>query len=108
MYFKRTQSATFTTLVTVNIPNEKGGFDKNGFTARFKRTTNDETNALRTLKNEEVVRQILVGWDLKDADTKEDVPFSEAELNAILLIDPSALAIAQAFFESVNGARTKN
>ncbi|UUZ68078.1 phage tail assembly chaperone [Polaromonas sp. P2-4] len=110
MAFKRTQNPTFTTPVTVNVPNEKGGFDKSTFVARFKRTTTDETAALREmgLSNKEVVRRQLTGWELKDADTQEDVPFTQENLEALLQIEPTPLATALAFWEAVNGARSKN
>lgn len=108
MAFKRTQSPTFTTPVTVNVPNDKGSFDKNTFNARFRRCPTDEVTQMRSMGNEDVVRRTLVGWDLKDEETQEDVPFSAGEMEAILQIQPSPLAIAQAFFEANNGARSKN
>lgn len=110
MAFKRTLSPTYTTPVTVNVPNDKGGFDKSTFIARFKRTTNDETQMLRdmALPLKDLVRQQLVGWELKDSETQEDVPFTADNLEAILQIDPTALATATAFWETVSGARSKN
>lgn len=110
MAFKRTQSPTYTTPVTVNVPNDKGGFDKSTFIARFKRSTSDETQALREmgLSNQELVRRQLVGWELKDAETQEDVPFTHDNLEAILQIEPTPLATALAFWETANGARSKN
>lgn len=110
MAFKRTQDPTFTTMVTVNIANGKGGFDKNTFIGRFKRLSADELKALREseLTNEEVVRRTLVNWDLCDAETKEAVPFSEFELEALLQITPTPYATAQAFWEGSHGARSKN
>lgn len=108
MAFKRTLKPTFTAAVVVNVPNDKGGFDKNTFTGTFKRCSTDELTVLRPLLNEEVVRKTLVGWDLKDEETKQDVDFNEAELEAILQIAPSPNAIATAFWETVTGAKTKN
>jgi hypothetical protein len=110
MAFKRTQNPTFTAPVTVNIPNDKGGFDKSTFIARFKRASNDDLAAMREmgLTNADLVRRQLVGWELKDAETQEDVPFTVDNLEAILQIEPTPLATAVAFWESVNGARSKN
>lgn len=110
MAFKRTLNPTFTAKVTVNIPNDTGGFDKSTFMAKFKRCSADELQTLREsgLTNEELVRKVLVGWEMKDEDTGEDVPFSKAEMEAALQIAPTPLATALAFFESVNGARSKN
>ena len=108
MAFKRAQKPTFTAPVVVNIPNDKGGFDKNTFVATFKRITDDERTELMGLTHTELVRRQLVDWDLRDEDTKEQVPFSTAELDAALQILPTPLACAMAFWESVNGARSKN
>src|SRR3990167_11285250 len=110
MDFKRTQKPTFSTPVTVSIPNERGGFDKSTFVARFSRPSTDELKALREagLTNEDLVRKQLVGWEMKDEDTKEDVPFNEIEVEALLQISPTPYATAQAFWEAVNGARSKN
>jgi len=108
MAFKRAVTPTFSTKVTVNVPNDKGGYDKSTFTAKFKRPTNEEREDLRKLSNEELVRRQLVGWDLVDADTGEAVPFSTEEMEALLTIEPTAWSTALAFWETVNGARAKN
>lgn len=108
MAFKMTQKPTFTTQVTVNVPNEKGGFDKNTFTAKFRRPAADEVEDLRPLKNDDLVRATLVGWELKDGDTDDEVPFTKDNLEALLQILPTPLATAMAFWETVNGARSKN
>lgn len=110
MAFKRTQKPTFTAPVTVSIPNDKGGFDKSTFVGKFKRLSTDELKVLResSLSNEDVVRRTLVDWELKDEETGEAVPFNEAELEALLQISPTPYATAQAFWECVTGARSKN
>lgn len=108
MAFKRAVTPTFSTKVTVNVPNDRGGYDKSTFTAKFKRPTSEEQEELRSLKNEELVRRVLAGWDLVDADTGEAVPFNAEELEALLAIAPTPLATALAFWETVNGARAKN
>ncbi len=108
MAFKRAVTPTFSTKVTVNVPNDKGGHDKSTFTAKFRRLSTEEQEDARKLGNAELVRQVLVGWDLVDADTGEAVPFSAEELEALLAIAPTPLATALAFWETVNGARAKN
>ncbi|CAM8626972.1 hypothetical protein MCEMSHM24_02702 [Comamonadaceae bacterium] len=108
MGFKRTQSPTFGTEVVVNVPNDKGGFDRNTFFAKFKRPSGKERESLAKLTHEELLRKQLAGWDMKDEDTGEDVPFSAENLEAALEVLPTPLAAAMAFWETVNGARTKN
>lgn len=108
MAFKLTQKPTFKASVTVNVPNDKAGFDKNTFTAIFKRLPTAELEPMRSQPNVDVVRKVLTGWDLKDEETGDDVPFSDELLEAVLQISPSPMAIALAFWESVGGARAKN
>lgn len=110
MSFKMTAKPTFSTPVKVNVPNDQGNFDKNTFTAKFKRPSQDEAQELRELNltPEDLARRMMVDWDLTDGDTNERVPFSRENLEAALQILPTPLALAVAFWESVNGARTKN
>lgn len=108
MAFRRTQSATFKITVTVPVANEKGGFDKNTFLAVFERASTTDLAELRNLANDDLVRRQLRGWELRDEETKEEVPFTKDNLDAILEIPPSPLYIATAFWEGMNGARVKN
>ena len=110
MAFKMILTPTFSAAVTVNVPNDKGGFDKNDFVAIFKRPTTAQAQALRMeagLSNEDLLRRQLVGWKMAD-ENAEDVPFSDATLEAALAISPTPMAMAVAFWESLNGARSKN
>lgn len=108
MAFKLAPSPTFTVPVTVNVANDRGGYDKNTFEASFARTTVDELQDLSGLTTVELVRKKLKGWKLKDSDTSEDVPFTPENLELVLSIPPSPLAITTAFYEGVNGAKAKN
>ena len=108
MAFKRAQKPTFSALVTVNIPNDKGSFDKSTFTGIFRRIEADEREHLASLPHADLVREVLVNWDMTDDETREKVPFSRDELDAALKILPTPLATAMAFWESINGARSKN
>lgn len=98
----------FTTTVTVPVPNEKGGFDDNTFVGKFKHTTHDETKALRELPDVEVVRDRLVGWTMKDEDTKQDVPYSPETLDAVLSIASAPYHICLAFYRAIGGNKSKN
>ena len=117
MAFKRTTSKTFRAEVKVPVVNESGGYDQNTFTAIFKHADTEEQDALRkrvqeaptvTAGQKLLVRDRLVGWEMTDDETKEAVPFTPENLEAILLIPPSPLHIGIAFWETVNGARAKN
>lgn len=120
MAFKRTQTPTFTVKkVVVNVPNDSGGFDKSTYDPIFRRINQDikvvdgkpvksERDELAVLSHEDLLRNVLVGWHMVDEDTKEDVPFSKAELEAAMLVHPFPMATALAFWESLNGVRSKN
>ena len=110
MSFKMTAKPTFSAAVKVNVPNDQGGFDKNTFTAKFRRPTQEEAVNLRdaNMMPEELVRKMMVDWDMTDGDTNERVPFSHENLEAALQILPTPLACAVAFWESVSGSRAKN
>ncbi len=107
MAFKLTQKPTFNVKVTVPVPNDKGGHDKNTFIAEFKRTTTEELKALSELRmnDADLVRDRLVGWELIDAETNQSVPFSAANLEALLQIQPTPKYTAAAFYEHVMGGK---
>jgi hypothetical protein len=107
MAFRLAQKPTFKVEVTVPVPNDKGGHDKNKFVAVFKRTTTDEARAFfeSQVTNEDLIRDRMVDWELVDAETNEAVPFSRDNLEALLQIAPSPKFIAQAFFEQVGGGK---
>jgi Phage tail assembly chaperone len=115
MAFKLTQTPRFKAKVTVSVPNDKGGFDENSFEGFFKRVTSAEAEELRKVPGtpsenaKAIARRVLEGWELTDADTQKVVPFSEEARDALLEAVPNAaMAIALAFWESLNGARSKN
>lgn len=108
MAFKKTQKPTFTTAVTVNIPNDVGGYDKSTFTARFKRMPESLRKEWGALADRELACTAMVGWDMTDDETSEVVPFTPEALEVVLDIAPTPHAIAMAFWETVNGARAKN
>lgn len=105
MAFKRTLSPTFSALVTVPVPNDKGGHDKNTFTAFFKRTATDELPRFQGMSDADLVRDRLTGWELVDEETKQPVPFTADELEAVLQIQPSPRFIAMAFYDHVRGGK---
>lgn len=108
MTFKRTVKPTFSTVVTVSVPNDEQGFDKQVFTAVFKRPSETEKKALLKVDNDALVRTQLVGWDLVDDETKQPVAFGAEEVAALMEISPTPMATAMAFWEALAGARAKN
>lgn len=105
--FKKAAEPTFRTKVEIPVPNNRGGHDKNSFMAVFKRTSHEELSALseQGMKDADLVRDRLVGWDMKDADTNEDVPFTPETLEAVLSIQPSPKYIVLAFYQAAGGGK---
>lgn len=108
MAFRFTKVKTFTADVTVPVVNDKGGYDKSTFKAIFKFAEETELDKLRAMNNTELVRDRLVGWEMTDADTKEEVPFTDATRDAALAIPPTSARVAAAFWDTIYGARAKN
>lgn len=119
MAFRRTTSKTFSADVKVPVANsdQPGGYEINTFKAIFSHADNNELERLRAEIAEQptalegqklLAKRKLVGWELIDAETKESVPFTPENLDALLLIPPTPLHISIAFWETVNGARAKN
>lgn len=105
--FKKAETPRFAAEVKVPVPNEKGGHDKQSFTAYFKRTSTDELKAIaeQGMTDADLVRDRLVGWDMKDAETNLDVPYTPEMLEAVLQIQPSPKYIAMAFWQHVSGGK---
>lgn len=121
MAFKRALSPTFPAKVTVNVPNSSGGFDKNTFEAVFRRPVpvKDDNGKVKETDldvykretetdDKQFVRDWMVGWTLKDEDTKQDVPFDPVELEALLSIEPTPTATVTAFYMAYRGIKAKN
>lgn len=108
MAFKIAQLPTFKVKVTVPVPNNRGGVDKNTFLAVFKRTSTDELAELRerNFNDADLVRDRIVDWELIDADTNEAIPFTSENLEAVLQIQPTPKFTALAFYENAYGGKT--
>lgn len=108
MAFRIAQKPTFITRVTVETPNQKGGFDTSFFNAEFKRIGMDEVEELQKKKQGEVLMQVLVSWtDLLD-DKNEPVPFNDDNVLVLLNIPQALIALKEAFWGSLYKAREKN
>lgn len=103
--FKRNLSPTFQVEVTVNIPGEA---KPSTFTGHFKRATTAELEADAGLPDKDLVRKYLKGWELMDEDTKQPVPYSDEEREALLLITPVPQDTARAFVMASRGLKAKN
>ncbi|WP_137719352.1 hypothetical protein [Methylobacillus flagellatus] len=117
MAFRLTQKPTYQAPVEVWMPNNKGGFTVEKFTAVFRQcvmTHVDENDTrplideLRNLPQAEVMRQVLTNViDLLDDDDAQ-VQFNEATLNALLAIPQALHGLSESFWSSIFRAPEKN
>lgn len=107
MGFTLVPSAKFSETVTVLVSQESGAKKEESFTAIFERAPESEREELVQLKNTELVRRKLVGWKMKD-EHKNEVPFTEENLEAFLQLTGAVRETAIAFWKGNTGAREKN
>jgi hypothetical protein len=109
MAFKIVLSPTYKVKVIVETPNDKGTVDKSDFMAEFKRVDMKDLEELKAVEGQDnVLRQVLVGWSGLLDENNEDVPYNAANLDALLRIPPALHATVNAFWNSVFKAREKN
>lgn len=94
--------------VAVEVPVDGGRFKKETFTAVFKKMSRATFSDLAEQSEDDLIAEILVGWEgVKDEDG-EEVPYSKAA-QAELCDDPYVLrALINAYSESLGGAPAKN
>jgi hypothetical protein len=108
MAFKIALNPSYTVTVKVELPNDRDGFDKSEFKAKFKRCTVAELDDLREKPMDEALKSVLVGYsNLLDEDNKE-VEFNDDNLNALLAIPQARIALNEAFWLSIFKAKEKN
>lgn len=102
-------SATFMVRdVVIPVQTDSGETEDMTLHAVFKRGSYAECQALKQQQDLAVASDRLVGWEAKDEDTGQPVPFNE-ETKATLLSLPSApYALALAFFRASQGSAAKN
>ena len=108
MGFKLTPSETFMETVTVNVKQDNGSWRTESFQGIFERATEEEREELGKAKFVDLLRKKMVGWKMKDHDTKEDVPFTPENFEAFLKLHGAVREAAQAFWTANAGAKEKN
>jgi hypothetical protein len=114
-------SQTYTTPVTVDVPDGKGGSVKHKFAVVFKRLPQDELDELHRrlnreklqegetlLSDDEVLDQVVTGW--QDVLDQNDQPleFNPENFGALKNVFPTRPTLVTAFFESIKTAKRKN
>ncbi|MDB5884242.1 MAG: hypothetical protein JWR74_413 [Polaromonas sp.] len=105
--FNLAPTETFKAPVTVNVAQPGGGWKQESFTGEFKRTDEDRREELLALKNVELVREVLVGWSMKD-EQRNDVPFTPENLDAFCRLTGAVRETTLAYWQHNVGAKAKN
>lgn len=105
--FKLAQSETFKALIKVNVATPSGAWREESFTGIFKRTDEDRREELLALKFVELLREVLVGWEMVD-EARVPVEFNEQNLEAFLKLTGAVREAAQAYWKHNVGAKEKN
>lgn len=108
MAFALRPSETFRQEVKVQVKTEKGTWREESFTGIFKRTKEEDRERLLKLSNVELLREVMVGWDMKDLETKEAVEFNEANFEAFLQLTGAVREASIAYWNGNVGSKTKN
>lgn len=97
--------------VKVMRPNDAGGFTTEKFTAHFYVIDHEEQKGLRdgaVDPDKEVLRAALCGWDgITEAETKQELGYTDARRDALLNVPYVAIALAQAYFPSLSNGTTR-
>lgn len=105
--FKLTQSETFKAPVKVNVATPSGAWREESFVGIFKRTDEDRREELIALKNTELVREVLVGWEMVD-ESRAPVEFNEQNLEAFLKLTGAVRETTFTYWKHNVGAKEKN
>jgi hypothetical protein len=108
MAFKLTQSPTYKTPIIVELPNDKGTFDKSDFIAIFKRTGVKEIEEMQKMSQREVLERVLLGWEKLIDEDGNDVSFNEATRAALFDIAQAQIALVAGFWGSIYKVKEKN
>jgi len=100
-------SETFKAKVKVNVAMATGGWKEESFTGIFKRTPDSERERLLNTKYGEVVREVLVGWEMQD-ESRQAVEFNDQNLEAFLQLTGAVRETATVYFNHNAGAKEKN
>ena len=76
--------------------------------AVFRRVTRPEMQQLADRGDEQLVRGVLIGWSGILDGQGEEIPFSEAARDELMLDQSFLRAVIEAFYLGVNGGKAGN
>lgn len=104
--FSLARNETFKEKVTVRVKTDSGWREEH-FTAIFKRVGVERHRELSSIPFEEVVDEVLVGWEMVDMQ-RNPVPFTPENLEAFKALPDAARETVFAFIAANGGAKQKN
>lgn len=108
MAFALTPSETFKQDVKVQVKTETGAWREESFVAIFKRTKEEDRKRLLGLENVPLLREVMVGWEMKDLQTKQEVDFNEDNFEAFLQLTGAVRESSVAYWNGNVGSKVKN
>lgn len=108
MAFALRPTETFRQEVKVQVKTEKGTWREESFVGIFKRTLEEDRERRLKLGNVDLLREVMVGWEMKDLETREDVEFTEANFEAFLQLTGAVREAAIAYWNGNVGSKVKN
>lgn len=104
--FSLERKPTFKQEVKVNVKTDIAWREEK-FTGIFKRVDDARQKELVGTPVNEVVDDVLVGWEMVDMERKP-VEFNPDNLEALKALPGTSMAVAMAFFAANTGAKEKN
>ena len=98
---------TFKATVKVNVATPSGAWREESFAAIFKRTYEDRREELLALKNTDLLREVLTGWEMVD-ENRVPVEFNEQNFDAFLQLSGAVREAAMTYWKHNVGAKEKN
>lgn len=107
MAFNLVQTEKFKATVTVNVAQPNGGWKQEGFQGEFLRTPEELREERLALPNVDLVRCVLVGWDMKD-EAGHAVDFTPEHLNAFCRLTGAVREATLVYWQHNVGSKAKN
>lgn len=98
---------TFKAKVTVNVATPSGNWREESFTGIFKRTYEEDRKRLLERPNVELLREVLVGWEMVD-ESRVPVEFNDQNFEAFLRLTGAVRETTVTYWQHNAGAKVKN
>lgn len=105
--FTLVPTETFKAPVKVNVAMPSGGWKEESFQGIFKRTDEEDRDRLMALKNTELLREVMVGWEMQTQE-RTNVEFNEQNFEAFLRLTGAVREATVVYWGHNVGAKQKN